>query len=58
MTEQDAIDRLESVCLRAVQYVGSANYPEREEYALKQVHIAFENFYKRKWADIKFNEKN
>lgn len=58
MTEQEAIIRLESVCLRAIQYVGSDNYPDRERHASEQVNRAFENFYKRKWADIKFNEKN
>lgn len=55
--EQDrGLERLRRVCQNAVNYVGSANYPEREGIAHSNIANAFALYRSEKYDKIEFDD--
>jgi hypothetical protein len=52
--ESEALVKLLSVCLTAVEYVGSANYPERESHAKAEVRRNFAEFRGNRFGQMGF----
>lgn len=38
----ETLYKLQNVCIEAIEYVGSANYQEREIHAMKEINRCFE----------------
>lgn len=58
--DKDILRRLENVCQNAVEYVGFANYRERERWALMEVSRCFTEAESRepRLSEIEFREDN
>ena len=54
--ERTVISKLENACRNAVQYVGMANYTEREFHAVSEIERMFKAFSEGRFDDIDFND--
>lgn len=56
MTKESAFENLKFVAIQAVEYVGSANYQERENHAKREIYRCFGAFERGDYDAIEFRQ--